>query len=49
LQTFNVGPNVSQYMFYPLAPNTKYFMRVAAFNAAGASAWSPVLTDKTLK
>jgi titin len=48
-QSFNVGPDVTQYMFYPLAPNTKYYMRVAAFNAAGASAWSPVLTDKTLR
>jgi hypothetical protein len=49
LQSFNVGPGVTSYMFYPLAPNTKYYMRVAAFNAAGASAWSATLADKTLK
>jgi len=49
LQTFNVGPNVTEFMFYPLATNTKYFMRVAAFNVAGSSAWSLTLTDKTLK
>jgi len=48
-QSFNVGPNVTQYMFYPLAPNTKYFMRVAAFNVAGSSPWSLTLADKTLK
>jgi hypothetical protein len=48
-QSSNVGPGVTSWMFYPLAPNTKYFMRVAAFNAAGPSAWSPTLTDKTLK
>jgi len=49
VQTFNVGADVTTYMFFPLAPNTKYFMRVAAFNAAGSSAWSPTLADKTLK
>jgi len=49
LQEFTVGPNVTEYMFYPLAPNTKYYMRVAAFNVAGSSAWSPTLADKTLR
>jgi len=49
LQTFTVGANAIEYMFYPLAPNTKYFMRVSAFNAAGSSAWSPSLADKTRK
>jgi len=49
VQTFNVGPDVTEFMFYPLATNTKYFMRVAAFNVAGSSAWSLTLTDKTLK
>ena len=34
LQIFNVGPDVIEFMFYPLATNTKYFMRVAAFNVA---------------
>jgi len=49
LQTFNVGPDVTHYQFYPLAPNTKYFMRVAAFNAAGYSTWTVTISDKTLK
>jgi len=49
LQTISVGADVTVYMFFPLAPNTKYYMRVAAFNGAGASAWSPTLSDKTLK
>ncbi len=48
VQTFNVGPDVTSYQFYPLAPNTKYYMQVAAFNAAGSS-WSATLSDKTLK
>jgi hypothetical protein len=48
VQSFNVGPDVTSYQFYPLAPNTKYYMRVAAFNAAGSS-WSGTLVDKTLK
>jgi len=49
VQTFTVGPNVTEYMFYPLAPNTKYYLRVAAFNGAGSSLWSPTLADKTLR
>jgi FtsP/CotA-like multicopper oxidase with cupredoxin domain len=49
LQTINVAPNVMEWSFFPLAPNTKYYMRVAAFNAAGPSAWSATLTNKTLK
>jgi titin len=49
LQTANVGANVTVYMFFPLAPNTKYYMRVAAFNGAGSSSWTPTLSDKTLK
>jgi len=49
VQSFNVGAGVTIYQFYPLAPNTKYFMRVAAFNVAGSSAWSLILADKTLK
>jgi titin len=48
-QSINVGADVTVYMFFPLAPNTKYYMRVAAFNGAGSSAWSPTLSDKTLK
>jgi len=49
LQTFIVDPNVTEYQFYPLAPNTKYYMRVAAFNGAGYSTWTVTITDKTLK
>jgi len=49
LQTIIVGPNVTQYTFFPLAQNTRYFMRVSAFNLAGSSAWSATLIDKTLK
>jgi hypothetical protein len=49
LQTFMVGANVTSYQFYPLAPNTKYYMRVSAFNEAGFSAWSATLADKTTK
>ena len=48
VQTFNVGPGVTMYQFYPLAPNQKYFIRVAAFNAAGSS-WSAAISDKTLR
>ena len=49
LQTFTIPANVTTYYFYPLAPNTKYYIRVAAFNVAGASSWTPALSDKTLK
>jgi len=49
LQTFTVGPNVTQYQFYPLAPNTRYYIRVAAFNGAGYSTWTVTIIDKTLK
>ncbi|MFL7793680.1 MAG: fibronectin type III domain-containing protein, partial [Anaerolineae bacterium] len=49
LQSINVGADVTVYMFFPLAPNTKYYMRVAAFNGAGSSAWSPTLIDKLVK
>jgi predicted phage tail protein len=49
VQTFNVGAGVTEFQFYPLAPNTKYYMRVSAFNGAGFSAWSLTLVDKTLK
>ncbi len=48
VQTFIVGPNIKTYTFYPLAPNTKYFMQVSAFNNAGSSAWVSI-ADKTLK
>jgi hypothetical protein len=49
LQTITVGADVTVYMFFPLAPNTKYYMRVAAFNGAGSSPWSLDISDKTLK
>jgi len=44
-----VEAGVTSYQFTLLAPNTKYYMRVAAFNGAGASAWAPTISDKTLK
>jgi len=45
----DVGAGVTSYQFTLLAPNTKYYLRVRAFNAAGPSAWSAVISDKTLK
>jgi hypothetical protein len=48
VQTFLVAADVTQYQFYPLAPNTKYYIRVSAYNAAGDS-WSAAISDKTLK
>jgi hypothetical protein len=47
-RTVDVAADVTSYQFTLLAPNTKYYMQVAAFNVAGAS-WSPTLADKTLK
>jgi hypothetical protein len=49
LQEFTVGPDVTTFTFYPLAPNQKYYMRVAAFNGAGYSIWTVTISDKTLK
>jgi hypothetical protein len=49
LQEFTVAADEISYMFYPLAPNQKYYIQVAAFNAAGSSAWAPYVSDKTLK
>ena len=43
------GPNATSWVFTGLTANTKYYMRVAAFNGAGSSQWSPVFSDKTLK
>jgi hypothetical protein len=34
---------------YPLAPNTKYYLRVAAFNGGGTSTWTPTISNKTLR
>ncbi|MGB7874108.1 MAG: fibronectin type III domain-containing protein [Anaerolineales bacterium] len=48
-RTVDVAAGVTSYQFTLLAPNTKYYLRVAAFNNAGLSAWSPTLADKTLK
>jgi hypothetical protein len=49
LRTDTVSANVTTYQFTLLAPNMKYYMRVAAFNTAGSSPWSLTLADKTLK
>jgi hypothetical protein len=48
LQSFSVTANATSFMFNPLAPNNKYFMRVSAFNNAGSSAWVTTV-NKTLK
>ncbi|HKI55406.1 MAG TPA: fibronectin type III domain-containing protein, partial [Anaerolineales bacterium] len=48
VQTFTVGPDVTTFTFYPLAPNQKYYIQVAATNAAGSS-WTVVISDKTLR
>ncbi len=48
-QTFTVGPNVTSWNFTGLTRNTKYYFRVAAFNAAGTSAWAAPINDKTLR
>jgi FtsP/CotA-like multicopper oxidase with cupredoxin domain/fibronectin type 3 domain-containing protein len=49
LATFDVGPNVTSYDDSGLTKNTKYYYRVSAFNAAGASLWSPTLNVTTAK
>jgi FtsP/CotA-like multicopper oxidase with cupredoxin domain len=49
LRTDTVAANATMYQFTLLAPNTKYYMRVAAFNASGSSAWTPTISDKTLR
>ncbi|TFG64453.1 MAG: fibronectin type III domain-containing protein, partial [Gemmatimonadales bacterium] len=48
-RTFDVPADVIEYQFTLLAPNQKYYLRVAAFNAAGPSAWGGPISDKTLK
>ena len=48
LQEFTVAPDVTTFIFYPLAPNQKYYIRVAATNAAGSS-WTATVSDKTLR
>jgi len=48
LRTVDVAADVTSYQFTLLAPNTKYYLQVAVFNAGGSS-WSPTITDKTLK
>lgn len=45
VQSFTVGPNTTSYRFSPLAPRTRYYMRVASTNAAGNSTWSPTVAD----
>ena len=49
LQTFTAGPNATSWNFTGLTRNTKYYFRVAAFNAAGTSEWAPPINDKTLR
>jgi titin len=49
LQTFTAGPNATSWNFTGLTRNTKYYFRVAAFNAAGISPWAPTINDKTLR
>lgn len=49
LQTITVGANVTSYTFTGLTPGTKYYFRVAAFNAAGTSPWAPPINDRTLR
>jgi len=49
LQTFSAGANVTTWNFTGLTRNRNYYFRVAAVNAAGASAWSPTLNVRTLR
>ena len=49
LQTIQVGANVTSYMFTGLLPNTKYYFRVLAFNAAGSSPWSTIINARTVR
>jgi hypothetical protein len=49
LQTFTAGANVASWNFTGLTPGTKYYFRVAAFNAAGTSAWAGAINDRTLR
>lgn len=44
-----VGPNVTTYTNTGLTPNTTYSYRVRAYNADGFSAYSNILTTKTLR
>lgn len=49
LVTINVGANAATYLDTTVAPNTRYYYRVLAYNAAGDSAWSNTLTVTTLR
>jgi len=49
LQTITVGANGTSWSFTGLTPRTKYYLRVAAFNGAGASPWAGPISDKTLR
>ncbi|HEY6074014.1 MAG TPA: fibronectin type III domain-containing protein, partial [Anaerolineales bacterium] len=49
LQTFTVGPNVQSFNIPGLTRATRYFIRVAAFNAAGTSPWTPTFNARTLR
>ncbi|MFV0258254.1 MAG: fibronectin type III domain-containing protein [Acidimicrobiales bacterium] len=47
VQSFTVGPDTAGYRFSPLAPKTRYYLRVASTNGAGNSTWSATVADMT--
>jgi len=46
---FTAASNATSWSFTGLNANTKYYLRVAAFNDAGFSTWAPAINDKTLR
>ena len=44
-----VGSNNTSYLDAGLTPNTQYFYRMKALNAGGSSAYTPVVSGKTLR
>ena len=43
-----IGANITEFLVTGLDPNTQYWFRVRAYNAAGNSGYTPIVTDTTL-